>query len=135
MNENQAPNQEAPKQLTPQEQFIELVKNLAPDTSSRLKARLLPPAVGIMFVIGPFVFRVGYINPGKLQFSSDFYGLKVENGILRPGGVVEQEPKAPPKPHEVGRNPANVTLDVKSSSVQADAIFGARGANGQTQAE
>lgn len=105
-------------QAGPQEQFIELITNLTPNSSAKLKARLLPPATGVKFRLGPFVFNVGYINAGRLQFSAEFYGMVTPDGILRPGGAVEKVQPAPAAP--VAKN---VTLDVHNSSVDANSIF------------
>lgn len=78
-----APAQDRPDPIT------ELVQHLTPDTSSKLKAFLLPPKEGIFFAIDRMVYRVGYINQGSLKFSSEFYGIRVKDGILRPGGRIE----------------------------------------------
>lgn len=123
MNQEAAPQETAPK---PKEHpFIDLVRHLTPDTSSKLKERLMPPKVGAMFAIGPFIFRVGYINAGKLQFSSEFYGLKLPEGIMRPGGAIEAQQPEPAKPTK------NVTLEVHDGFIDQRAIFGQRAANGQ----
>ena len=118
-------------QASQQEQFIELITNLAPDSSAKLKARLLPPMTGVKFRLGPFVFNVGYKNAGRLQFSAEFYGMVVPEGILRPGGVVEKV-----QPAHAAPAAKNVTLDVHSSSVDANSIFKRKeSANGQQPAE
>lgn len=118
---NESPTQEpAPKKDHP---FVELVKHLTPDTSSKLKERLMPPKTGAMFAIGPFVFVVGYINAGKMQFSSNFYGLRINEGILRPGGAIE--------PFDQPAKSKNVTLDVHDGAIDGSSIFQPRAANGQ----
>ncbi len=134
--DEQTPEKQPQTNLNPYEQLVELVRNLTPDTSNKLKARLLPPVVGLAFPIGPFYFKVNYLNAGKMQFSAEFYGIKVPEGILRPGGAVEPVSKpvsVPPKP---ANNPKNITLDVHSSSVDANSIFHReKTANGQQPAE
>jgi hypothetical protein len=133
MTADQPPQAEPQTQRNP---LIELVQNLTPDTSAKLKAILLPPQTGLIYVIGPLAFKIGYINTGKMQFNSEFYGLLLPNkqGIMRPGGHIEppQETRAAnPAPHEIGRNPNNVTLNVQSGAIDATSIFGKRQANGQ----
>jgi hypothetical protein len=103
-----------------------LVRNITPDTSNKLKSLVLPPMEGIMFAIGPLVYRVGQINAGQLRFSAEFYGLRVENGILRPGGTIETRDQ---------HHNQNVTLDVHSASLDGAAIFGKRGENNQTKVD
>ena len=93
--------------------IIELVRHLTPDTSSKLKERLLPPTTGVMFAIGPCVFKVGYINAGKMQFSSNFYGLKIPGGIMRPGGAIE------PMEQEQTKNAGTAITTPKVDNAQA----------------
>ena len=134
--DNQTPNQEQTNP-NPYEQLKELVRNLTPDTSNKIKARLLPPAVGLVVPVGPFFFKVSYINPGKMSFTAEFYGINTVGGILRPGGAVDPIGKPPAPAAQEGLLPKkNVTLDVHSSSVDANSIFYRdKTANGQQPAK
>lgn len=107
----------------------EIVANLTDNTSSKLKRFLLPPKEGLIFVIGPLAYQIKYINQGQMRFTSEFYGFLEKDGtIVRPGGEIDNRL---PKPHEVGRNPNNVTLDVHSGSIDANSFFGPRSKDGQ----
>lgn len=124
------PVQEPKTEPTPKRNpLIDLVEHLTPDTSGKLKAILLPPRTGLIYTIGPLAFKIGYINPGKMQFNSEFYGLIVEGGILRPGGRIETpeetHAQAQPVAPQTTKN-GNVTLDVQSGAIDATAIFGKR---------
>ena len=105
----------------------ELVENLTADTSAKIKALLLPPRTGLIFGIGPLAYKISAINPGQMRFSAEFYGYVIPGqGILRPGGRIEtpaETKAANPAPHEVGRNPNNVTLDVHKGVIDGSAIF------------
>lgn len=105
----------APETQIRPDPVTDLVRHLTADTSAKLKAFLLPPREGILFGIGPLVFRVGYINQGALKFSSEFYGLAVKDGIMRPGGRIEV--KEPEK---------NITLEVQDGVIDGSAIFAPR---------
>ena len=95
-------DQVAPATIRP-DPLTDLVQHMTIDTSSKLKAFLLPPREGILFGIGPMIFRVSYINQGALKFSSEFYGLRVADGIMRPGGKIE---KAPENIQRIDKEPA-----------------------------
>lgn len=89
-------NKIAPETQVRPDPITDLVQHLTLDTSAKLKAFLLPPKEGMKFAYPgtPFVYRVGYINHGSLKFSSEFYGLIVPEGIMRPGGAIEtKEPQ------------------------------------------
>jgi hypothetical protein len=136
MNEIQEPQAKEP----PKDPLRELVSSLTPEGSNNLKAVFLPPKTGIMFLIGPFVYRVGAINEGKLRFSADFYGIRTADGkgIIRPGGEIEYGPPPPiqqPPPPPPPPSSKNITLDVHSGSLDGAAIFKPRAANGQTPVE
>jgi hypothetical protein len=88
---DQAADKIAPETQIRPDPVTDLVRNMTPDTSAKLKAFLLPPREGILFGIGPMVYRVGYINQGALKFSSEFYGLRTTDGIMRPGGQIEKQ--------------------------------------------
>jgi len=105
-------DQVAPATIRP-DPLADLVRNMTADTSAKLKAFLLPPREGVLFGIGPMVYRVGYINQGSLKFSSEFYGLRVADGIMRPGGKIE---KAPENIQRIDKEPA--------PEVQGEAISG-----------
>ena len=105
-------DQVAPTTIRP-DPLTDLVAHMTADTSAKLKAFLLPPREGILFGIGPMIFRVGYINQGALKFSSEFYGLRVADGIMRPGGKIE---KAPENIQRIDKEPA--------PEVQGEAISG-----------
>lgn len=104
----------------------ELVEHLTVNTSSKIKALLLPPRTGLIFGIGPLAYKISAINAGQMRFSCEFYGYKVPDGIMRPGGQIEtpeQTRAANHAPHEAGRNPNNVTLNVQNGVIDGSAIF------------
>jgi len=120
-------DQVAPTTIRP-DPLTDLVAHMTADTSAKLKAFLLPPREGILFGIGPMIFRVGYINQGALKFSSEFYGLQVKEGIMRPGGKIEvQSAPIDPKVELDSRVASkNVTLEVQDGVIDGSAIFAPR---------
>ena len=130
MNDQPQPQDQPPKER--KDPLRDLVTSLTPDTSSKLKGFLLPPKTGLMFAIGPFVYKVSAINAGQLRFSAEFYGFKEQTGILRPGGHLEI---GPPETEPTKNNPANITLDVHSGSIDGNAIFKPRIKDEQTPVE
>lgn len=113
----------------------DLVEHLTADTSAKIKALLLPPRTGLIFGIGPLAYKISAINAGQMRFSAEFYGYVVPGqGIMRPGGRIEtpdQTRAANPAPHEAGRNPNNITLNVHNGVIDGTAIFKPRSADNQ----
>ena len=99
------------------------------------KSEALFPPVGYTVRLAQYIYRVSYINAGKLRFTCEYLGAFIDATRVRhrDGRTITvadldaEIRKEQPKSHEAGRNPANTTLDVKPGVLGGGSKFKGKG--------